>query len=140
MIRQATMDDVSQIMALGERFHAQSPYADIIPYCADSFGDSLGGIIGGGAIFIGNDAFCGGIVSSLYFNRAASVCSELFWFAGTAGDGPKVFRAWSEWTKTQGVIGDHMTILCDGREPRMRNLLNKRHGYQAVEVSLFRRH
>lgn len=140
MIRQATLDDIDIIKALGARFHAQSPYAGLVDYCPDSFEASLHDIIGGGAIFLGEDAFCGGIISPLYFNRAARVCSELFWFAGTAGDGSKVFRAWSDWTKAQGVIGDHMTILCDGREARMRNLLQKRHGYEAVEVSLFRRH
>jgi GNAT superfamily N-acetyltransferase len=135
LIRLATHDDLPRIVELGAQFLSYSPYRDI-PLDPDAFAEFAGRLIDGGAIFLSEDGFIGGLLNPLYFNPAIVYAVELFWWAGKTGT--QLREAFEAWARDQGAQGVQFTGLANEREATIRKVY-ERAGFRAVEVGFIKR-
>jgi hypothetical protein len=135
VIRQATADDLARVVELGEAFHAACPYREFA-FDAAAFGEFALRLIDGGVILLSDDGMLGGLLNPLYFNPAAVMGCELFWWAGKTGR--QLREAFEEWAKDNGAVGVMFSGLSDEREPTIRKVF-ARAGYQPGELAFFKR-
>jgi GNAT superfamily N-acetyltransferase len=106
-IRHATLDDVTTIINMGERFHSSTVYGDVAGLDRETVAETLVGLIGGrGAIFICENesavvGMLGVLVTNPWFNRKIKVTLELFWWVDEdsrkSGAGRLLFNALQAW-------------------------------------------
>lgn len=135
MIREATPDDLAQVVRLGGEFHAHSPYA-AIPYDPQAFGAFAGRLIDGGVILLSEDGMLGGLLNPLFFNPSVVMGAELFWWARK--EGRQLREAFEAWAEARGAQGVQFSGLADERQATIRKLF-ERAGYVAGEQSFFKR-
>lgn len=90
MIRDAHPDDIPALVAMGEAFHAESPWAtSLAPFDPKSF-EATCRLLGerGGLLVAEADGevvgMIGAQISPLYFNASVPVVQEVFWYAAPA--------------------------------------------------------
>lgn len=135
MIRQATIEDVPRIVALGAEFLAECPYS-WVPLDAEAFGAFAAGMIEHGVIFLSDDGMIGGVISPFYFNPAVTMAAELFWWARSGGQ--ELRQALEAWGRERGAQALTCSGLTGEREAAIRRVY-ARAGYHPAEVAFVKR-
>lgn len=134
MIRRATHDDLDDVVDIGRRFHAYSPWS-YVPFDPDSLRAFCARLVDGGVIFLSEDGLIGGLLNPLYFNPAYVVGVELFWFAPR--EGRELRSAFEEWARENGAYAVQFSALGDQKSETV-GALFKRAGYRKVETGYFK--
>lgn len=146
MIRPATLDDVPEIARLGEIFHAQAGWSDVLGYSVDDCAASLsrfveldnficlvadrGGIVG----------MTAGVVSPLYFNHSHLSGEELFWWVSDDAPqmtGMRLLDALEGEAKARGCQSWQMKSIAKLNGDRMAQVYERRN-YRASEHSFIK--
>ena len=137
MIRQATMDDIEDVLEWGRKFHAYSPWGKRVPINEPDWRATVTNLLQSdeAAVFVSDGGFCGGLIFSMYFNHNFRIGQELFWYADH--DGKALREAFEEWAITQGCQALQMSCIADKREPAVRRLFRVA-GYMPTETSLMK--
>lgn len=142
-VRKATEADLPQYLVLAQAFHAASPMHGAIEfdvlgysqfYLSSLQNDSVGiwlAEIDGQIVGI-----CGAVAYPLYFNPAALVVQELWWWLTPAsrgsGAGGQMFEQIEQWAKEKNAAALFMIALEDNRAKKMENLYI-RAGFKPME-------
>lgn len=145
-IRPAIEADIAELVALGERFFAASPFADFAPYDRGAVRALVEGAMRDGVVLVALDgaAIVGGIMGVLrgpWFAPSAPCAIELAWWVdpharGTAG--VRLYRAFESWAHEQGAIAVVMSDLVVGGDSPAA-MLYDRLGYTLAERSHVKR-
>lgn len=143
IVRKATEADLPQYLVLAQAFHAASPMHGVIEfdvlgysqfYLSSLQNDSVGiwlAEIDGQIVGI-----CGAVAYPLYFNPAALVVQELWWWLTPAsrgsGAGGRMFEQIEQWAKEKNAAALFMIALEDNRAKKMENLYI-RAGFKPME-------
>lgn len=146
MIRRATRADLAEVARLGEKFHDQAGWSDIVGYSAADCQASLERFMDAG-VFICLVAgspivgMIGGVVSPVYFRADHVSAEELFWWVDDAAPqmtGIRLLDAYEKALREAGVHSSQMKGLAKLGGKRM-NALYERRGYRASENSVIKR-
>lgn len=135
--REATLSDVPNIVAIGRRFHAISPWSDQ-PFCGERTANTIISLMDApnGVVFYNGHGILGGVVSQALFGSGI-YAQELFWFADKGGR--DLIQAFEEWAKTQGAKGVIMlNLTLDPRTDKLMDRMYKRKGYAMRERSYYK--
>ena len=143
IVRKATETDLPQYLVLAQTFHAASPMHGSIEFDVPGYSqfylsslqnDSVGiwlAEIEGQIVGI-----CGAVAYPLYFNPAALVVQELWWWLTPAsrgsGAGGQMFKQIEQWAKEKNAAALFMIALEDNRAKKMENLYI-RAGFKPME-------
>ena len=143
IVRKATETDLPQYLVLAQAFHAASPMHGSIKFDVPGYSqfylsslqnDSVGiwlAEIEGQIVGI-----CGAVAYPLYFNPAALVVQELWWWLTPAsrgsGAGGQMFKQIEQWAKEKNAAALFMIALEDNRAQKMENLYI-RAGFKPME-------
>jgi GNAT superfamily N-acetyltransferase len=129
-MREATLDDMPRLIAMGRLFHAGSgmPFG----YNEEALSHVLAGLIASptGAVIISDHGVIGGTLAPAYCDPEWQMAVELFWWAER--DGMPLLRAFEQWAADMGANEVRMTSLAS--LPRADALL-RRKGYAPSEIS-----
>ena len=143
IVRKALKSDLPQYAALAQAFHAASPlhgsiafdvqgYSDF--YLASVENDNMG--IWLAEIDSEIVGICGALAYPLYFNPAALVVQELWWWLAPAargsGAGGRMFKQIEQWAKERNASALFMVALEDNKAKKMENLYI-RAGFKPME-------
>lgn len=139
MIREATHDDIPEILRMGKLFVADCGL--LVEYDEDSCADTAERLIDNdeSCLFVGDCGMIGGLVYPHYFNRDEMVAQELFWWVDPekrgGSLGRRLFSRFESWAESVGAKHIYMVALAS-QKPVER--LYQRHGYRALESSYVR--
>ena len=136
--------DLELCLKMGRKFWERGPYSgrDCGAYVEDDMRQTFLNIMQEptAAVFLTDTAMIGGLLSPLFFNKTHIVAHELFWWSEKGSrDGARVRKAFEAWAELSGAAEVLMTCLADDDENRMRSILERRHGYEALECKLRKR-
>lgn len=142
MIRSATVSDIPEIVALGERFHAAAGW-DEIEFNREDCAASLEAMMGADCFIclVAGDPIVGmisGVVSPVYFNRSHLSGEELFWWSEVPSIGVRLLDALEKAGRERGCRTWQMKSLARLNGERMVGLYERR-GYRACEQSFIKR-
>lgn len=148
MIRPATLADVASCVDVGERFHAQSGFADFAPFDEETFAKTLTllvtGHLPGGMFVVERDQQIVGIAAFVlfpsYFNGAALAAQELFWFVEPEhrdGAGADLLMKMELAAQAAGASIFIMAALSTIKSEAMARVFRRR-GYRALESTYIR--
>jgi GNAT superfamily N-acetyltransferase len=109
-VRQATAEDLPQLLAIGERFWSISPWAamglerDDIAIC-----EQLEAAISEGGCFVCDGGVIFGRVWPVWASPSNLIAVELAWYG--PGNGRALREAFEAWAKERGCIGVQMSTL-----------------------------
>lgn len=128
MIRQATAEDIPQLVEMGRAFHDHSgmPFAFNEVAC-ERF---ITGLVAGGGVFIGPNGMIGGTLAPAYADPGWLMAVEFSWWA--KGNGLGLLAAFEKWAADMGAQEVRMTSLA--RLERAGRILELK-GYEPVEIS-----
>lgn len=146
MVREATLDDIPQIVDMGRAFHAASAYASIVAYDAESAGVTFAGLITGedGVVFVYDDEF-GRIVGTtaamaypFFFNRHHKTGNEFFWWVDPDHRGSNIGKALLDaleaWKETVNAKSFTLSAL-ESMRPEVVGEIYRRRGYMPSDRS-----
>lgn len=86
-VRDATIDDIPALLAIGAKFHAMSPHKGMAGYDPNGMARVLEFMIGSNScvVLTNGDGVIGGTYSPVYFNPTKWQMEENFWFADRSG-------------------------------------------------------
>lgn len=130
MIREATLEDVPELVRLGQAFHERMVY-NTRPFDAETFAASLTGYIESDdiGIWIGDEAMAVAMVGT-HPATGHKMASELFLYSEGAGQGLRLLKAMANWAKEKGASD---LILTDQMNMRDLAALYQRIGAHPVE-------
>lgn len=133
MIRQATLEDMPQVLDLAHRFHAASTWARL-PFDDGAFTATATAMIEQpeGVIFLSEDGFCGGLINGLYFSPQTRVAVELFWWAPS--EGRALREAFEAWAWAGNVAAVQFSAMADDRRQAVERLYRVA-GYAPAETA-----
>jgi GNAT superfamily N-acetyltransferase len=147
-IRPATLEDVPTIAAMGERFHAEAGWADVVPYVVADCAQSLRELVGAPAgILLVAEAegrlvgMAGGLAHPFYFNFAHRTGSELFWWVEPGlrdGTGAALLQSLEDAARAIGCESWAM-VAVDKVRPETMARIYRRRGYRPAEHSFIKR-
>lgn len=146
MIREATLDDIPQMLVMGQRFFTAAGWDDIASYDPDSMERTMRFLIEGdsGVIFVLDDdglvGMAGAMVNPFYFNASHLTGSELFWWVEPEhrGHGGLLFDNLEAWAAGKGVQ-TFAFVAVDRLKPKVMGRLYEMRGYRASEHSYIKR-
>lgn len=148
MIREATEADIPEIARLGELFHEQAGWSDVVAYSVEDCAVSLAAFMAAGCflcVVAEHDGaivgMAGGVVSPVYFCRDHLSGEELFWWVtdqAEPGTGGKLLVALEGAARARGCASWQMKSLDRLNPERMAGLYQRR-GYRASEHSFIKR-
>jgi GNAT superfamily N-acetyltransferase len=129
-VRLAEREDLSELVKLGERFHAQMVY-NAHPFQPDVFEETLAGYMDRDdfAVWIGKDAMAAAMVGR-HLATGHVMASEIFLYSEGASQGMRLLREMANWAKEKGA-GE--LILTDQMNMRDLAALYSRVGAKPVE-------
>lgn len=147
MIRPATVEDISTITALGERFHTEAQWGDVFAYSAEDCAKSLTALIArddficlvadeGGVV-----GMTAGVLSPVYFNHAHVSGEELFWWVSDDASqmaGIRLLSALEAEAKARGCHSFQMKSIARLNGDRMAKVYAHR-GYRPSEHTFIKR-
>lgn len=148
MIRDATLDDVPTIAALGELFHAEAGWEDIAEYAPADCEKTLAMLVNGddGILIVAEDegeiiGMAGGLAHPFYFNHAHKTGMEFFWWVKPGrrnGLGVQLLDAMESQARALGCLSWSMIAL-DKVNPELTGRFYRKRGYRASEHSWIKR-
>lgn len=145
-IRPAIPADVPELVALGARFFAASPFAEVAPYDPGAVRALVEGAMHDGVVLVALDdvAVVGGIMGVLrgpWFAPSAPCAVELAWWVDEAARGSvgvRLYRAFEAWAREHGAVAVVMSDLVVGGDAPAAALY-ARLGYTLAERSHIKR-
>lgn len=142
MIRLATLEDMPQLLRMGESFYLESGYQDMIEFNQPDVRDMLEQLINMGTLVTnGDSAMLGFVIFPMFLNKKSLMAQELFWWVdkGKRGssDGIKLLNRAEEIAKQSGASIMNMLSLNDSGGDKV-NALYERKGYTRKEQSYMR--
>lgn len=134
MIREATVDDIPHIVAMGAKMAAQAKLDEHVGYDPESVANTLEFLIKNpdGILICDDDGMIGGLAHPHPFNLSVKVGQELFWYSES--NGAALLEAAEAKAKTIGV--KFWTMICEeSMRPQAVGRLYKRRGYRLLEHS-----
>lgn len=134
MIRDATADDIPDLVEMGRRFHGESPYGSVVPFDEESFAMTLDYLIREGALLVVEDGkpigMAGGLVFPLFFNLSHRAGQELFWwlYPEHRGKGKGLLHALEERFRERNA-GLVLAAATEGLRPDAVGAVYRRRGY-----------
>lgn len=146
LVRLANQDDVSQMVALGEKFHAKSSLAEFGSFVPSDFSKMIEAILcaqAKGALFVADGenglvGMAGAVYFPLYFNFSVMVAQEVFLWAEMPGLGMRLLGALEANAIENGVSGFMTGSIAGLREEAVGRAYRMR-GYRPVENSYMRK-
>ena len=148
IVREATVDDLPRYIVLAKAFHVASPMHGTIDFDPDGYSefylssltnDSVG--IWLAEIDQNIVGICGAVSYPLYFNPAALVVQELWWWltpaARGSGAGNQMFKHIENWAKDKNAAALFMIALEDDRVKKMENMYI-RAGFKPMELTFIK--
>ena len=108
MIRQATLDDIPDVMVMARRFYEMSELP--FEFVNADMADHLAALISGGGVYRGETGAIGGVVQSMPFNKSVKFVNQFFWWSPD-GEGLRLLRAFEDYAKQAGAVWLVMNIL-----------------------------
>ncbi len=141
-VRLATVDDLPNILRMGEDFFNASGYKDISSFNKEDTHELLIKLINNGTLLTdGNTSILGFIVFPLFMNTKCLVAQELFWWvdkeARKTGTGIKLLKLAESIAAQQGATAMLMLSLKSLDGDRVNKLYNKL-GYSEREQTYMR--
>lgn len=138
-IREATHDDLADLVTMGRRFRAESGYATVVADNPEQMRATAEMLIDTehGVIYVAED-YGGALVGMIGFLLVTShlsaekIAGELFWWAEQPGVGLRLFNRAKQWALAQGATKLQMIQPCD--RPRVAKLY-KHLGLAAMETT-----
>lgn len=136
MIREATLEDVPELLRMCRQFHYASPYGQR-EFRDEDAAKTLEGLLtlGRAAIFVCDKGeLCGmmGVAAApTMFDHGLEIVQETFWWC-EGGDADGLRRAGEQWAKDRGATLFSMACLENDRVETMARLY-RRLGYAPVE-------
>jgi len=129
-MREATLDDMPDLMRFGRAFHEAS--GQPFPFEEETTRAFLASIIENpaGVILVTDSGMIGGIIAPAYCASTWKMAVELFWWAEKGG--MVLLKAFEQWAAEQGAKEVRMTSLAS--LPRADAIL-KRKGFAPAEIS-----
>lgn len=148
MIREATEDDLDQIVLLGKKFFDYSVYSEHATYDECSVRELTSSLINinegllltveYGEKLVG---ILGAVLFPLFFNKHHLVCQELFWFVDQEYRDKKIgmdlLKATEVWAKIQGAKTMMMVSLSNDESKNVKRLYTM-NGYNPNEQYFLR--
>lgn len=148
IIRDATIDDIPAIVAMGRAFHGEAACSDIVAWDDESAAITARNLIEGddGILIVAtiegeSVGMAGGLVHPLYFNHHHRTGQELFWFCPPehrVGIGMLMLDRLEGAALRLGAQSWSMIAL-DTVRPQAIGALYRRRGYRASEHSYIKR-
>lgn len=148
MIRPAVPADVPEIARLGELFHDEAGWGDIVPYSVEDTVKTLSFLIESddGILLVAERdgeiiGMTGGLAHPVYFNHVHKSGQELFWWMKPGlrdGTGRLLLDAMEARAKEIGCSSWSMIAL-DKVNPELTGKIYRRRGYRASEHSYIKR-
>ena len=147
MIRLATLEDVSALGAIGERFHREARLEGVAPYVREDCEQSIRQLIESpdGVVLVAEEGgevigVAGGMAHPFYFNHSHRTGGELFWWVDPKfpGVGMRLFKALETEARALGCESWAMIALEEIDPVRTGNLYRRR-GYEPREHSYIKR-
>ena len=141
MIRQATKEDLPELLRMGELFFKASGYSAVGNYNLDKTTRMLESLIELGTLLIGEGGMLGYVLSEIWMTDV-TVGSELFWWVDedkrSTGLGLKLIKAAEAAAKENGASYMAMANIESLNSQRM-NTLYTRLGYALTELTWTRK-
>ena len=144
MIREAEIGDIPAIVAMGERFHAASGYADLAAFDPLSAARTFDRLISSpdGVILVWEEAgeiagTAAALLFPFFFNARHRHGQEFFWWCDPAcrgRAGPALLAALEEWARDNGAQSLALATLASMR-PHAVGKLYQRAGYRASDAT-----
>jgi GNAT superfamily N-acetyltransferase len=143
LVRQANVADLDRYIVLAESFHMASPMHGMIDFDHVGYGEFFktslqNDMVGIWLAEIDDEivGISGAVAYPLYFNPAAIVVQELWWWltpkSRGSGAGGKMFKQIEAWAKEKNATALFMIALEDARAKKMENLY-VRAGFKPME-------
>lgn len=143
IIRDATHDDIPELVAMGERFFSATPYTKIIDYDPASIEKMLHHLIdcGDGILLVAGDPIvgvAGALLYPFYFNLSHKTGNEIFWWVDEdqRGVGLRLFRSLENSVKDAGADSFSMSEIT-GMKPA--GHIYERAGYVQSDSTFIKR-
>ena len=142
MIRLATLDDMPELLRMGESFFNASGYSDITTFNKKDTKDLLGRLIDDGLLLTdGKTSMLGFVVFPMFMNNQTIVAQELFWWVDEksrkSGIGIEILKRAEDLAKEYGATVMMMLSINELDGDRV-NKLYERLGYKQREQSFMR--
>ena len=142
MIRLATLDDMSELLRMGESFFNAYGYSDITKFNKKDTKDLLGRLIDDGLLLTdGKTSMLGFVVFPMFMNNQTIVAQELFWWVDEesrkSGIGIEILKQAEDLAKEYGATVMMMLSINELDGDRV-NKLYERLGYKQREQSFMR--
>jgi RimJ/RimL family protein N-acetyltransferase len=137
-IREATLIDVPALVAMGQRFRAESSYASLVAENPAQMAETATKLIEGqGVVFVAEDrggAIVGMIGFYLFVHPMSGqlTAGETFWWSDVPAVGMGLFRRGKAWALAQGA--ETLLMTQPAAVPRL-GLLYKKLGFTPVETA-----
>lgn len=135
MIRPATLSDIPEMLAMGERFITKAWEPRGIPYDEESCTELLTGLMGNGILLVAEDGrgMIGVVVHPWHFNKHAITATELFWWCEPGCKAGKALKAEAErLAREAGATTINMACEHHMRSPALERLY-RMDGYDPSE-------
>lgn len=132
-VREATSEDFPALVTMGRKFHQASPWSRVSTFDEEAFRHSLVWLMDApnGVLLTSGEGMIGGLVFPLFFNSAAKVAQELFWWAED-GQGRALLSEFERVAKVRGANVGVMGALDGLRDSAVGRLLMTQ-GYLPTE-------
>ncbi len=133
MIREATVEDLPDLMVMGKRFHDASGLPG--SFSALACGAFVAALIDSpaGAVFRSDKGVIMGALTPSYCAPDWKMAVEMAWWAED-GKGLALLKRFEEWARDTGANEIRMTSLANLAEDRVRKIF-ERAGYAPAEIS-----
>jgi hypothetical protein len=132
LIRPATLDDIPQLLAMGQRFADRAGLVDHVGYNPDHMAGTFQALIEGEAHFlaIGERGAIGAMSGPHPFNYAHLIAQEVFWWS-EGREGLRLFDAFEAWARER--CHSVRMITLEAVEPDRTARIYERRGYSPLE-------
>jgi hypothetical protein len=148
MIRDATEDDIPEILVMGQKFFDLAGWPEIAEWDDASVTATLSHLIASddGVLLVVEEAdgvvgMAGALLYPFYFNTTHRTGQELFWWVEPGARGREsiaLFDALENRGREQGAMSFTM-ITVEGLRSDALERYYRRHGYRAAELSFIKR-
>lgn len=138
MIREATLEDLPEILRMGELFCHEAG----LPFDLSSVIETVRGLIESpsSAVFVGDGAMAGVLSYPMFMDTSSLCAEELFWWVDeenrSTGIGGALVLKIEEWARTMGASRVLMSGLAGS--PAHVGSFYEKSGYELLEIKYFK--